>query len=281
MGISIDVIAETAHDNSDNGVLNDWVKLHPAAIRTLTVRDMVTKVLARTNGATIDVLRIFGHGSPGRQWVGGGFGSGNADAVKVRAQTIRFENGFLQDRPLLMELCERFPGGGSRANPKGLVELHGCSVGKSPAGQGLARMLAEMWNVRVRAGTDLQHADSADKYEGGYIEAVPFGTVSEHAPGGALRFILVPPFPSAPEKSVIHEIGAVVTKADWLSSLADRFYQDMLLWPIIFEKNKSATFTNPNAIKPRQKIEIPPLPTLTASERQQIRARGLNWKSYN
>jgi hypothetical protein len=242
---------------------------------------MVAKVLLRAKGTTIDSLRIFGHGAPGQQWVGGGFGSGTPDLTRIRAQAIRFADGFLQDRPLLMQLCGQFTAGGSPTDPKGLVELHGCSVGKTSLGHRLARMLAELWSVRVRAGTDLQHADAVDKFEGGYIEAVPFGTVSEHAPGGALRYILVPPFPTAPDKPVIHEIGAVVTKADWLSSLAGRFYNDMLLWPIIFDKNKSATFTNPNAVRPRQKIEIPPLPTLTPAKREEIRARGRNWQAYN
>jgi hypothetical protein len=285
MGIRIVVIADTAYDNADNGFLDDQAKLHPGAIRSLSVSDMVAKVLARAGSASIDVLQIFGHGSAGAQWVAGGFGGGTQDTTRIRAQAIRFTGGFLQDRALLMRLTGRFTTGGTPSNPKGLVELHGCSVGKTSAGQGLARMLAELWDVRVRAGMDLQYADAGDTYEGGYIEAVPLGTVTQHA-RGALAYILVPPFPTAPDrtapgKPVIHEVGAVITKADWLSSLAGIHYGDVLLWPIIFDKNKSATFTNPNVMRPKQKIEIPPLPALTAQEREQVRARGRNWKSYN
>jgi len=286
MGITINVISDTTYDKTDSGHLDEQAKLHPGAIRSLTVSDLVAKVTARAGSTPIDVLRIFGHGTAGVQWVGGGSGvAGSPDTFRIRAQAIRFTGGFLQDRALLMRLTGRFTAGGTPTNPKGLVELHGCSVGTTSVGQGLTRMLAELWNVRVRAGMDLQYADAGDTYEGSYIEAVPFGTVTHH-PRGAPAYILVPPFPTAPDrtapgKPVIHEIGAVITKADWLSSLAGVHYGDVLLWPIIFDKNKSATFTNPNVMRPKQKIEIPPLPALTPSEREQIRARGRNWKSYN
>jgi hypothetical protein len=285
MSINIDVIADTTYEKTDNGFLDEQAKLYPGAIRSLTLSDMITKVITRVGSTPIKTLRIFGHGSAGRQWVGGGFSSGSSDVTRIAAQTIRFANGALQDTALLARLAGRFVAGGSPSNPEGLVELHGCSVGKTAAGQGLARALAQLWNVRARAGTDLQYADAPGKYEGGYIEAVPLGTVFEHTFGG-LKYLLVPPWPTAapsptPDKPVIHEIGAVVTKADWLSSLAGQFYGDVLLWPIIFDKNRSATFTNPNAIRPKQKIEIPPLPKLTPQEREQVRRRGLDWRSYN
>jgi len=281
MGISIDVIADTPlgeNEDYDNGVLVEWARLHPSAIRTISVRDMVNKLLTRSQATTIDRLRVFGHGSPGAQWVGGGFHGTFPDFTRKPGQSIRFENGFLQDRELLMQLTGRFTASGSLAKPTALVELHGCSVGISSAGHGLARLLAELWGVRVRAGTDLQNADEEDRFEGGFIEANPLGTVWAHAFSNP-PYILIAPLPSAPERSVFHIVGATVTKADWLSSLADKHYGDMLLWPIIFDKNKSATFTNPNVIRPAQRIEIPPLPALTSQQRDQVRARGRDWRS--
>ncbi len=283
MGITIDVIADTAlGDNKefDNGVLQDWLKLHPGALRTLSLRDMINKVLARATGTTIDVLMVFGHGAPGVQTVGGGYTGNAPDFTKIPGQAIRFSNGFLQDRELLGKLSGRFTEGGSLASPKGLVELHGCGVGLSSVGQGLVRMLADLWKVRVRAGLGMQVADEGDAFEGGYLEANPLGTVTEHK-FASPPFILVPPFPTAPERPVIHTVGAVITKADWLSSLAGKHYGDVLLWPIIFDRNKDVIFTNPNVMRPGQKIVIPPLPAMSAQQREQVKARGRDWKSYN
>jgi hypothetical protein len=241
---------------------------HPHADRNRTARDASGIV-------TIDRLRVFGHGSPGVQWVGGGWGaSGNPDFTRTRAQTIRFQSGALQDRGLLAALAGRF-------TPGGLVELHGCGVGMSPAGQGLARALAQLWNVRVRAGTQTQNADEAAKFEGGFIEAQPNGTIQVYA-FGVPGFVLIPaPPPPAPPgvPPKFHTVGAAVTKADWLSSIAQTHYGDMLLWPIIYDRNAKQMPKGPNVIKPHQKFEIPPIAGYKPEQLAEIRKRGRNWRS--
>lgn len=43
MGINLDFLADTAHDGTDNGVLDDWKKIHRGAIRVLTLRELVNE----------------------------------------------------------------------------------------------------------------------------------------------------------------------------------------------------------------------------------------------
>jgi hypothetical protein len=273
MGINIDLVADTTYDGTDNGVLEEFAKYAPGAIPVLSLRDAVTTVRDSSGILKIDRLRIFGHGSPGTQWVGSGFGSGTPDTSRKLAQTIRFEGGALKDRDLLAQLVGRF-------TPGGLVELHGCSVGKSSNGQGLARALAQLWNVRVRAGTDLQHADPDAKFEGGYIEAQPNGTVQQFT-FGVPGFVVIPPPPPKPAPGVpakFHQVGTTVTEADWLSNIAKAEYGDMLLWPIIYDKNVKVLTMGPNVVKPRMKFEIPVLAAFKADQLAQIRQRGRNWR---
>ncbi|MBV6417842.1 MAG: putative protein YgaU [Steroidobacteraceae bacterium] len=48
----------------------------------------------------------------------------------------------------------------------------------------------------------------------------------------------------------------VVKKGDTLSKIAGEFYGDPLLYPKIFEANRDI-LTDPNRIKPGQKLRIP------------------------
>jgi nucleoid-associated protein YgaU len=48
----------------------------------------------------------------------------------------------------------------------------------------------------------------------------------------------------------------VVKKGDTLSKIAEEFYGDKMLYPKIFEANRDQ-LTDPNKIKPGQKLRIP------------------------
>ena len=48
----------------------------------------------------------------------------------------------------------------------------------------------------------------------------------------------------------------VVQKGDTLSKIAEEFYGDKMLYPKIFEANRDL-LTDPNKIKPGQKLRIP------------------------
>lgn len=49
----------------------------------------------------------------------------------------------------------------------------------------------------------------------------------------------------------------VVQPGDWLSKIAITYYGDMNKWPTIYERNKAVIGTDPNLIKPGQKLVIP------------------------
>ena len=55
-----------------------------------------------------------------------------------------------------------------------------------------------------------------------------------------------------------------VASGDSLSKIAQSFYKDMHKWPVIFEANRDIIGSNPNVIKPGQKLLIPDLPTITS-----------------
>jgi nucleoid-associated protein YgaU len=48
----------------------------------------------------------------------------------------------------------------------------------------------------------------------------------------------------------------VVKKGDTLSKIAEQYYGDKMLYPKIFEANQDV-LTDPNKIKPGQKLRIP------------------------
>lgn len=63
-----------------------------------------------------------------------------------------------------------------------------------------------------------------------------------------------------------------------LSSIAGIYYQDVLLWPHIMDHNKQS-IRNPNNLTRGLLINIPPAPQ--SSDREALRKRGRNWRSYN
>lgn len=274
MGQHIDVIATYIY--SDNGHLDEQIKLHPGAIQSLTVRDMMNKILAKLGpSGSISSMRVFGHGAPGMQYVGAGFGGGSGAEHKPSAQMISAVKGVLQHTSILSMIQGRF-------DANAIVELHGCSVGKGVGGQQFARALAQYWNVVVRAGTDLQYSDSRDSYEGGYLEAFPNGAIRVYT-NGVNGFVVIPPPPPPPPVNagpapVFHQVGDTVTKSDWLSSIALTYYKDALLWPVIHDANYAVIGSNPNIVKPRQKLLVPDFKTIPPASIPGLRQRGLNWR---
>jgi nucleoid-associated protein YgaU len=59
----------------------------------------------------------------------------------------------------------------------------------------------------------------------------------------------------------------VVQPGDWLSKLAKHYYGDMYKWPIIHEANRDIIGSNPDQIKPGQKLVIPDLPKVSAKRK--------------
>lgn len=56
----------------------------------------------------------------------------------------------------------------------------------------------------------------------------------------------------------------VVHPGDSLSKMAKQYYRDMYKWPIIHEANREIIGSNPDLIKPGQKLFIPELPKVSA-----------------
>ncbi len=120
-----------------------------------SVWTMVDGILARLalaahdsadDPAGIGLLRIIGHGSPGRQ------GMGDSRITTNPRQLIMLDRyGHLLNQPALARLRGHFL-------PGAVVELHGCNVGAGPAGANLLRALERFWGVRVRAGAVEQDA---------------------------------------------------------------------------------------------------------------------------
>ncbi len=86
------------------------------------------------------------------------------------------------------------------------------------------------------------------------------------------------PMPQRPLKHTHRVVGPVVQKRDWLSSIAQQWYGDVLLWPILFDYNRDASFTNPNKIVVGQIIKVPDISDQTPQQRNEYRQRGRNWR---
>ncbi|MBI4902324.1 MAG: LysM peptidoglycan-binding domain-containing protein [Acidobacteria bacterium] len=67
-----------------------------------------------------------------------------------------------------------------------------------------------------------------------------------------------------------------VVKGDSLSLISGRFYGDVLLWPVIWDRNKAVVGNNPNLIYPGQRLTIPSISAYNQSQLSSIRQRGRN-----
>ncbi|MBL8178167.1 MAG: hypothetical protein JNK48_26065 [Bryobacterales bacterium] len=72
-----------------------------------------------------------------------------------------------------------------------------------------------------------------------------------------------------------------VNDGDWLSKIAGKWYKgEVLLWPVIFDANRTVIGENPNVIKKGQVLKIPSIAGFTAQQLEALRARGRNWRNY-
>lgn len=281
MSVKIDVVGDYIYENSDNGVLDNWIKINTQAVRSNSVRDMVNKVIAKSaGGGQIQSLRIFAHGAPGAQWVAGGFGSKDAaDAVRKPAQAIYLNGVTLQNQNVLAPLCNKF-------EPAAVVELHGCEVGKGVDGKNLCIALAKFWNVIVRAGTDLQYADAANVFESGYIQAYPSGRVIQFAKGSSKFMVIAlatPKATPAPPAAAANDYQAdyPVNKAGiMLSNVSNERYKTFEYWPLIYDDNRAQLPNGPNKVPLNIKLKIRKPEKFTAAELAHARKHWKNWQTY-
>ena len=69
-----------------------------------------------------------------------------------------------------------------------------------------------------------------------------------------------------------------VVSGDSLSLISGKFYQDVLLWPIVYDANRSVVGSNPNLIQPGMRLGIPDISGMSSAELSQTRERGRNWR---
>lgn len=281
-GIHIDTIANTIYDpkfaaevlgveNLDNGAIEQALKIHTRALRTNSVVDLVEQVLRRSTGFEIQSLRIFGHAHEGSQSVAGGINEPDFDNLNIAI----VGNGQLSHLKQLSRLKGRFAA-------DAVVELHGCSVAAGHEGLALLRALARLWNVVVRGAFDKQVSDAKAQFEGRYLEVRPDGHRIEREGDFVFIFPVVTKevLKTDPTVKARHPVGTPVRYEDMLSMIAWKHYEgDKLLWPLIFERNRSETFTNPNRVPPGIELVVP-FPPTAAEELKAIRKKGLNWQNY-
>jgi hypothetical protein len=137
-----------------------WL-VHWRPVLARNVEDMVDGIIARAKTlATIELLRLFGHGSPGDQGMGCGMSAGTA-ATNIAVDGT----GKLNNQKKLLLLKPYFAKGA-------VVQLHGCEVGAGSAGRQLLTLLADLWDVRVQAAIFTQYPNLfQDEFEGSYWEA--------------------------------------------------------------------------------------------------------------
>lgn len=70
----------------------------------------------------------------------------------------------------------------------------------------------------------------------------------------------------------------VVKPGESLSLIAGMYWNDVLLWPILYDRNKSTVGPNPNLIQPGMRLVVPSIKGYSPSELTQIRQRGRSWR---
>jgi hypothetical protein len=123
------------------------------------VTQMVKKIIEEAGDSMIDKLVIWGHGGPGSQGVSRGTESDrNADWAGIDIENLidRTSDGeeVKRQKKLMRDTLRLL---WDVLDYSGVVELHGCSVGSTPAGQVFLMALANIWEVPVRAGSVTQY----------------------------------------------------------------------------------------------------------------------------
>ena len=98
--------------------------------------------------------------------------------------------------------------------------------------------------------------------------------IAEPAPAGVKPSPTPAPGPAPKAGGRQHKVAP----GDWLSKLAERYYLDKFLWPLIFDANRGVV-TDPNKIAPGQILSIPDLATFNKGQIEAARARGRQWRS--
>ncbi|MBL8228059.1 MAG: LysM peptidoglycan-binding domain-containing protein [Bryobacterales bacterium] len=70
----------------------------------------------------------------------------------------------------------------------------------------------------------------------------------------------------------------VVKSGDSLSLISGRFWGDVLLWPILYDANRSVVGPDPNKIVPNQKLTVPSIKNYSSQQLSDARSRGKNWR---
>jgi hypothetical protein len=140
-------MTDAALANADMGNLNAMgvpstqLQFYPMSNGVAALVQSISQIATT---ATIDALRIWGHGAPGDQ----GVSSGENDTDDSDWSGISAAN-FAQTAGLLGTLTPLF-------KSAAWAELRGCSVGADGAGRALLLDLASLWNVKVYGGEIVQ-----------------------------------------------------------------------------------------------------------------------------
>ncbi len=107
------------------------------------VGQMISDIRQRARVGGVDVLRIWSHGRPGGQTVSGGHAGEEGRVLHWTGISVANIGAM---RPELERLRPYFA-------PGARVELRGCNVAGDADGERLLQQLAQIWGVRVQAGT--------------------------------------------------------------------------------------------------------------------------------
>lgn len=157
-------------------LVNDGHNIHLAGMCN-GVAQMVTDVVALSNSTQrkVSLLRIFSHGAQGHMQVTAGKTAMPGERAAI---TLANFNTIQNDLKPLKQVF----------SSNALVELHGCEVGGGTSGSQLLQSLADLWGVRVQAGTLVQYSGSQSTqkhFEGSTRIAYPnAGTPVHQGEGG-------------------------------------------------------------------------------------------------
>jgi len=69
----------------------------------------------------------------------------------------------------------------------------------------------------------------------------------------------------------------IVKSGESLSLISGKYWGDVLLWPILYDKNKSTVGSNHNLIKAGMKLIVPSIKGYSQGELNSVRQRGRSW----
>jgi hypothetical protein len=132
-GIEIVCVEENPHDNGANWYAGAY---RIGELDVVSVKDMITKVIAKSNGQPIRRLTLIGHGGPGCQSVGCGT---YYDWMGRRCLLVEPTTWLLvgEAEAELARLAGKFA-------PEAIVTLAGCNVAKGAYGRGLLRRISKV-----------------------------------------------------------------------------------------------------------------------------------------